>query len=133
MRVDVSKLPRIESRVFLGGEVVHADDDGSDALVRFVPPEGLRNPNDTLQGGAVAALIDDVVSMATYFAGKGRPFVTTNLACYYLRPVPMGVPLLARSTLIKVGKTQALFDAVLMTEGSDAVLVKATQTQQFFS
>lgn len=133
MRVDVNTLPRIESRVFLGGVVIYAEDDGSDASVRFLPPEGLRNPNDTLQGGAVAALIDDVVSMATYFAGNARPFVTTNLACYYLRPVPMGVPLIARSTLIKVGKTQALFDAVLTTEGSDAVLVKATQTQQFFS
>lgn len=133
MRVDISELPFIASRAFLGGEVAWVEEDGSDAAVRFLPPEGARNPNDAVQGGLAGALIDDVVSLATFFAGGGRPFVTTNLSCYFLKPIPMGVPLLARSTLVRSGRTQALFDAALTVEGDEKILVKANQMQQYLS
>ena len=133
MRLDISELPFIASRAFLGGEVAWVEDDGSDAAVRFNPPEGARNPNNTVQGGLAGALIDDVVSMATFFAGGGRPFVTTNLSCYFLKPIPMEATLLARSTLVKSGRTQALFEATLSVEGDETILVKASQMQQYLS
>lgn len=131
--MDISDLPRIPSREFMGGEVVSLAHGGERAVVRFVPPEGMTNPHGTVQGGFVAAMIDDAVSLATYFAGGERLFVTTNLNCYYLNPVPAGVPLLVRCDLVKAGKRQAIFDATVTVQGSDTVLVKAVQTQQYLS
>ena len=87
----------------------------------WTPPWGL----------VVAAMVDDAVSLATWFAGNERAFVTASLACYYLRPVPAGSPLLVRCDLVRAGRRQAVFDAVVIAEGSDEVLVKAVQTQQF--
>ena len=129
--VDITQLPRIETRAFMGGKAVALHDRGEQATVRFVPPAGMTNPHGTVQGGFVAAMIDDVVSLATWFAGGQRTFVTANLNCYYLRPVPAGTPLLASCQLVRVGRRQAVFDASVFAEGSDDLLVKAVQTQQF--
>jgi len=131
--VDVTQLPRIGAREFMGGEVLHLADDGASAAIRFDPPEGMANPHGGLQGGFTAAMIDDVVSMATYFAGGERMFVTSNLNCYYLKAVPMGVPLNVSCQLLQTGKRQAIFDAQVCAEGDGEVLVRATQIQQFIA
>ena len=127
----IEDLPRVPSREFMGGAVEAVADDGARASVRFVPPVGATNPHGTVQGGCVAAMIDDTVSLATWFAGRERTFVTSSLTCHYLRPVPANVPLLVTCDLVRVGQRQAVYDAVVCAEGSDAVLVKAIQTQQF--
>ena len=129
--MDLDRLPRIETREFMNGAVLAVDETGESAPVRFLPPAGMTNPHGGVQGGFVAAMIDDAVSLATWFAGNERTFVTANLACYYLRPVPSGKPLLAVCHLVRAGKRQAVFDAFVSVEGSDEVLVKAVQTQQF--
>jgi len=129
--VNIEELPTIASREFMGGTVVSLADDGGSASVRFEPPEGMCNPHGGVQGGFAAAMIDDVVSMATYFAGRQRMFVTTSISCVYLQPVPMGVPLIASCALVRVGKRQAVFDAELHAEGNDEPLVHATQIQQY--
>lgn len=129
--MDIDQLPRIETREFMNGNVLALDDTGESATVRFLPPAGMTNPHGGVQGGFVAAMIDDAVSLATWFAGKERTFVTTSLSCYYLRPVPVGTPLLANCRLVRAGRRQAVYDAFVTAEGSDEVLVKAVQTQQF--
>ncbi len=129
--MNIQDLPRIPSREFMGGAVLAVEDDGSRATVRFQPPDGMTNPHGTVQGGFVAAMIDDAVSMATWFAGGERTFVTGSLNCYYLRPVPAGVSLLVTCELVRVGRRQAVFEAVVCTEGNDTALVKAIQVQQF--
>ncbi len=129
--MDITDLPRISSREFMGGQVVSLADGGERAEVRFVPPKGMTNPHGTVQGGFVAAMIDDAVSLATYFAGGERLFVTTNLNCYYLNRVPAGVALVVRCDRVKAGRRLAIFEAVVTEEGSDVVLVKAVQTQQY--
>ena len=96
-----------------------------------MPPDGTTNPHGTVQGGFVAAMIDDAVSLATWFAGGERTFVTSSLSCFYLRPVPAGTPLLVTCDLIRAGKRQAVFEAAVYTESNDTPLVRATQVQQF--
>lgn len=127
----IEDLPRIPSREFMGGTVETIAKDGSRATVRFVPPEGMNNPRGTVQGGFIAAMIDDAVSLATWFAGRERAFVTSSLTCYYLRPVPARTALLVTCDLIRAGQRQAVFEAVVRAKSSDAVLVKAIQVQQF--
>ncbi|MYJ75086.1 MAG: phenylacetic acid degradation protein, partial [Gammaproteobacteria bacterium] len=59
--MNIDDLPQIPSREFMGGAVQSVEDDGSRASVRFRPPEGMTNPHGTVQGGFVAAMIDDTV------------------------------------------------------------------------
>ncbi len=129
--MDIKQLPRIETREFMNGTVVALAENGESAKVRFLPPAGVANPHGGVQGGFVAAMIDDAVSLATWFAGNERTFVTSSLCCYYLRPVPMNTPLLATCRLVRAGRRQAIFDAFVRAEGADELLVKAVQTQQF--
>lgn len=129
--MNVEELPRIASREFMGGAVRSVADDGARASVCFVPPDGMTNPHGTVQGGFVAAMIDDAVSLATWFAGGQRTFVTSSLNCTYLRPVPVGTPLLVTCELVRVGQRQAVFEAQIAVDGDATPLVKAVQIQQF--
>jgi len=129
--VRIEDLPVIENREFMGGKVVSFKEDGSEACIRFTPPEGMTNVLGTVQGGFAAAMIDDVVSMATHFSGGERPFVTSSLNCYYLKAIPAGVPLMVTCRVVRSGRLQAVFDAEVTTEDSDEVLVRAVQIQQF--
>jgi len=129
--MEIDQLPAIETREFMNGTVQAFDAAGESATVRFVPPAGMTNPHGGVQGGFMAAMIDDVVSLATHFAGGQRTFVTTGLSCYYLSPAPAGTPLMVSCRLVRVGRRQAVFDAFVTLEGSDKILVKAVQTQQF--
>ena len=129
--MNIEDLPHIPSREFMGGAVQSLEDDGSRATVRFRPPEGMTNPHGTVQGGFVAAMIDDTVSLATWFAGGERTFVTGTMNCYYLRPVPASVALLVTCEAVRVGQRQAVFEAVVHVDGDNTALVKAVQIQQF--
>jgi len=129
--MDIDQLPAIETREFMNGVVQSVDAQGKSATVRFLPPAGMTNPHGGVQGGFLAAMIDDAVSLATHFAGGARTFVTTSLNCYYLRPVPAGVALLASCRLVRVGRRQAVYDGIVTVEDSDKILTKAVQTQQF--
>ncbi|MYE10360.1 MAG: PaaI family thioesterase [Holophagales bacterium] len=129
--MNIDDLPQIPSREFMGGAVQSVEDDGSRASVRFRPPEGMTNPHGTVQGGFVAAMVDDTVSLATWFAGGERTFVTSSLSCFYLRPVPAGVGLLVTCELVRVGQRQAVFEAVVQVDGDHTPLVKAVQIQSF--
>ena len=129
--MNIEELPIIPSREFMGGKVHSLAGDGSWATVRFRPPDGMTYPHGTVQGGFVAAMIDDTVSLATWFAGGERTFVTASLNCYYLQPVPAGIALLVTADAIRVGKRQAVFEAVVRAETDHTALVKAVQIQQF--
>lgn len=129
--MNIEELPVIPSREFMGGKVHSLAGDGARAAVRFRPPEGMTNPHGTVQGGFVAAMIDDTVSLATWFAGGERMFVTASLNCYYLQPVPAGVALLVTAEAVRIGKRQAVFEAAVYADGDSSALVKAVQIQQF--
>ena len=129
--MNVEELPPIASRDFMGGVVRSVAEDGARACVCFTPPDGMTNPHGTVQGGFVAAMVDDAVSLATWFAGGQRAFVTSSLNCYYLRPVPVGVQLLVTCERVRVGQRQAVFEACVTVDGDESALVKAVQIQQF--
>ena len=66
-------------------------------------------------GGAIAALIDTIATFAcSALLGRGVP--TASIRVDYLRPAG-GELLVAKATVIRAGRTLALVDVIVETEG----------------
>jgi acyl-coenzyme A thioesterase PaaI-like protein len=129
--IDIASLPELPSRDLLGGEVVALNPAQGTASIRFRPPAAMANPNGTLQGGFILALIDDVAGMLSWFAGGEKNFATSVASVSYLQPVPMQQDLLAEANVRSVDDKQLLIEAVLRLEGSDDPLARVSLVNVF--
>ena len=83
----------------------------------------VQNLNGMLHGGATAALIDHVGTVAIMSADRdSRPGVTTDLNVTYLAPAATGGKVYADATVLKIGKIMA-YVSVDVRRAEDDVLV----------
>lgn len=101
------------------------------AEVRFRPTEEMTNPYGAVQGGLLAAMMDDTVGPAMFSLSLVRPFTTVAMTTHYLRAVRPGDVILGHSEVIKAGRTQALIEARLVRESDGELLAKASITNVF--
>ena len=81
-----------------------------------------------MHGGIVSTLLDEI--MARYIYAKGVTAVTARLEIKYLKPTPIGVPLLVKGRIIKnrgriyeTAGTIELPDGTVTAEGTAKVFV----------
>lgn len=99
--------------VTMGMELLELDMAKSMTRVRFDGKPEFCNPFGTIQGGFLAAMIDDAMGMlgTLKLAGKGFPS-TIDLNIQYLRPIKIGkVEVVARIT--GIGRTTMFAEAEL--------------------
>ena len=83
----------------------------------------VQNLNGMLHGGATAALIDHVGTVAIMSADRdSRPGVTTDLNVTYMNPAKTGGKVYADATVLKIGKIMA-YVTVDVRRAEDDVLV----------
>ncbi len=79
-----------------------------------------QGPPNFAHGGASAAILDEVMGMAAWFAGY--KIVSVNLNINYLRPVPLNVPLEVRGRIYnKEGKKILTRGEIILPDGKAAV------------
>jgi len=115
----------------LGGEVVALDIEARTAGIRFRPPKSMANPNGTLQGGFILAMLDDVSGMLSWFSGGEKNFATSVASVNYLQPVPMGQDLLADASVRSADDKQLMLETVLRLDGVDEPLARASLINVF--
>ena len=83
----------------------------------------VQNLNGMLHGGATAALVDHVGTVAIMSADRdNRPGVTTDLNVTYLAPAATGGKVYADATVLKIGKIMA-YVSVDVRRAEDDVLI----------
>lgn len=91
----------------------------------FTVRKEMTNPAGMLHGGIHAAILDDMVGMNVALYGLEHLYVSVNLSVDFLAPVRTGEKVIARSKIIRVGKTIVNAVAELYNE-SGALLSRAT-------
>jgi uncharacterized protein (TIGR00369 family) len=85
------------------------------------------NPAGHVQGGLLAAMLDDAMGPAVLIMTDGELYtVTLDLNVTFIAPAKPG-PLFAESLVLQLGKTIAFLEARLM-DGDGALLARATST-----
>ncbi len=108
--------------------VVEALEEDS-VTMRLVVEERHLRPGGTVSGPSMFGLAD-VCVYAMVLARKGRQSlaVTTNSSLDFLRKPEGGKDLLAECRLLKLGRSLAVGDVLIYSEGSDKPVARASMT-----
>ena len=99
----------------LGWQLVREDPEAGTIEIAFCPDERMLNSAGTVQGGFVAAMLDDTMGPALVSMSGGRVMPSSiNLTVSFLRPVKPG-------RVVKLGKAIAFLEAELFDD--DGVLL----------
>ena len=84
-----------------------------------------RNPAGVIQGGFLAAMLDDTMGPAVFVKTAGRLYTTTiSMTISFLSPAKVG-PIIGEATVVQLGKTIAFIEGKLMDE-TGCLLATAT-------
>jgi uncharacterized protein (TIGR00369 family) len=126
------RVPPPPSAVVLGWELLAVDPDAGTIEVAFRASPDFLNPVGVVQGGFLAAMLDDTLGPALVATlGPGEFAPTTDLHVQFLRPARPG-RLVGRGRIVKRGKGIG-FLAGELTDESGAVVATATATAQIRS
>lgn len=107
-------LPRPPCAELLGWEVVEARPADGWIRVRFEGRPEFRNPAGFIQGGFLAAMLDDTMGPAMFVYSEGRVFTPTiEMHVSFLSPARPG-PLYGEGRVVQAGKSIAFLEGQLM-------------------
>ncbi|MBM3556517.1 MAG: PaaI family thioesterase, partial [Alphaproteobacteria bacterium] len=112
----------------LGFQVLEIDREAGTAMARFQARKTFGNQLGTLQGGIIAAMLDEVLSLA---AVAKRDFAITvptlEMKVSFLSAAEVGTTLIGRGRAQRVGKAVAFTEGQIETEDG-RVIATATAT-----
>jgi uncharacterized protein (TIGR00369 family) len=110
----------------------YADQQGR-VSTRITLSEAHQGPPGYAHGGASAALIDEVMGAAVWYAGNR--VVVVNLECAYRHPLPLGVELTVWGEVVdQSGRTVWARGEIVLPNGTPAVIGRGiyVEAPQFF-
>ena len=111
----------------LGWELVDVDPDAGTIQVAFQADERFLNPVGAVQGGFLAAMLDDTLGPAVVATLEPDQFApTTDLHVQFLSPVPPG-RLIGRGRIVRRGRDIAFLAGELI-DNTGTVVAAATAT-----
>ena len=123
------RVPPPPSAVLLGWELVSVDPDAGTIEVAFTASDQFLNTVGVIQGGFLAAMLDDILGPALVATlGPGQFAPTIDLHVQFLRPARPG-RLTGRGRVIRRGKDVAFMTGELL-DGSGQTVASASATAQ---
>ncbi len=114
--------PKANSAKLLGVEVLEVDQASNRIIATCVGPQAFMNPNGTLQGGCLTAMLDEVSAIAVFVTSGGTVGIASaEIKTSYLRPVKPGEPIKAIGEVIKMGRSLVFVEGTLYNEDGDMI------------
>lgn len=122
---------RSPSSELMGSQFVSFDPDKGELVTRFTPPPEFASPRGAVQGGLIAAFLDEVMGGALLAVTEGSedgPRLPLNLdmTLSFLRMVPLA-PILAKGRVVRHGRRIAFLEGELYDEAGH-LLARARST-----
>jgi uncharacterized protein (TIGR00369 family) len=125
MPTALDDYPRPPCAELLGFELVEEKDSGGWTVIAFEGRAGFCNPAGFIQGGLLAAMLDDTMGPAALFASEGGLYTSTiDMTVSYLAPARPG-RIVGRGRAVQLGKTVGFLEAYLTAEDG-TVLARST-------
>lgn len=102
---------------------------GDGVIVRLHSHEKHLRPGGTVSGPAMFSLVDVAIYVAVLSrVGPKALAVTTNCSIDFMRKPASGKDLIGEAHLLKLGRTLAVGEVYVRSEGSDALVARASLT-----
>lgn len=112
------------STLLLGGTLRYID--VGEAWVDYPIQKIMSNPIGMIQGGFLAAIIDDTIGLAFFSMEPKYMFTTTNLNVNYLFGTRVGDIVHAKAKVIRMGKKIANFECKVYSSKGDVIASSTT-------
>ena len=127
MRTALDAFSRPPCAELLGFQLVDAEDLGGWTRVAFEGKPEFCNPAGFIQGGMLAAMLDDTMGPAALLASGGTLYTSTiDMTVSYLAPARPG-RIYGRGRAVQLGKTVGFLEAYLTAEDG-TILARATSS-----
>jgi uncharacterized protein (TIGR00369 family) len=111
----------------LGWEMVHARPAEGWVRIRFEGKPQFRNPTGYIQGGILAAMLDDTMGPAVFAMTEGALYTATiDMNVSYVAPAKVG-PIFGEGRVVHLGKSIGFLEAELRDE-TGLLIARATST-----
>ena len=121
------RMPAPPAAETLGWELIREDPEAGTVEIAFHPGQAFLNPHGTVQGGFVAAMLDDTMGPALVSKTDGACMpATIDMNVSFVRAVKPG-RVIGKGRLVSQGKTIAFFEAELFDEEGN-LLARATSS-----
>jgi uncharacterized protein (TIGR00369 family) len=126
---DAELLERMRTRIpptaqFLGQELLSLDSATGTVRMRYEAKPDFCNPMGHVQGGILAAMLDDAAAFAIIVKSQRRIVVPTiEFKVSFLAPAKLGRPIFAEGRCLKLGRTVAFAEADL-SDGEGKLLAR---------
>jgi uncharacterized protein (TIGR00369 family) len=88
--------------------------------------EEMINPYQILHGGVTAGIIDDLIGATVYTLGLHARYTTVNNNIDYFAPAKLGDKIIAKTSIIKQGKTIINVQCEIFLETNQRLIAKGT-------
>jgi uncharacterized protein (TIGR00369 family) len=120
-------LPKSGASDLLSRRFVDHDKDADRVRIEFEATRGMLNPADFVQGGILAAMLDDTMGAAIWLKTGGAFYpITIDMTVTFLAAARPG-RLTGEGCVVQLGKTIAFLEAQLREEGG-ALIARATSS-----
>ena len=110
----LDRLPRPPCADLLGWRVLDARPQDGWIRIGFEGRPEFRNPAGFIQGGFLAAMLDDTMGPAVFAHTDGALYTATiDMNVHYLAPAQAG-PIIGEAQVVQLGKTVGFVDARLL-------------------
>jgi len=125
-------FPKPPCAELLGWELLELDAARGWVRIGFDAKPSFCNPAGFIQGGLLAAMLDDTMGPAALVMTEGRGFTSSiDMNVSFLAPAKPG-PLFGEGTVIQLGKTIAFLQAELRDEAG-TLIARATSSARMVS
>jgi uncharacterized protein (TIGR00369 family) len=111
------------SSLWLAGSLLNIDE--GYAVISYRIRKEMTNPLGSIQGGVMAALIDDTMGLAFYSLYQQNMFTTTNLNVNYLFGAKEGEEVRVEAKVVRIGKKIANVECKVYND-KDEIICNAT-------
>jgi uncharacterized protein (TIGR00369 family) len=119
------RFPKPPCAEHLGWTVLDADAEAGWIKIGFTARPEFRNPAGFVQGGFLAAMLDDTMGPAVLMKSGGQAYTATiDLRVSYLAPAKIG-SFVGEARVVQIGKTIAFVEAKL-TDAEGTLVATAT-------
>ena len=121
------RFPKPPCAELLGWTLLDMDEDAGTVRIGFTARPEFLNPAGFVQGGFLAAMLDDVMGPAALVMSDGWSFTSTiDMNVSFLAPAKAG-PLIGEGSVIQLGRTIGYLQGELRDEAG-TLIARATST-----
>jgi len=123
------QFPKPPCAEHLGWTLLDADAEAGWIKIGFTARPEFRNPAGFVQGGFLAAMLDDTMGPAVLMKSGGQIYTATiDLRVSYIAPAKIG-SFIGEACVVQIGKTIAFVEAKLMDANGTLVATATTSAR----